>query len=507
MNLGENLNADAQELITGRTCILAQSGGGKSYGMGVICEELCRQGLGFAVIDTEGEYSSLKQKFDVVWVGNSKECDITLDKINFDDFSRKAMMSNMAVIFDVSDAMDLMSVVDKICSSLYRTASELKLPYLLIIEEADKFAPQRNGKVVGSLNEIARRGRKRGLGLLIASQRPAFVNKDVLSQCNNQFIGKLTIQNDLNAVRQFFNVREELLKLPDLNYEFFAMGSIVNGKDTLFKFKKRETKHGGLTPSIKAKKTKNLNEFLKEIKEHQIFEQISITPKISYETARKKAEKMLKKKFVLFGDNTEKISSVSIELTPVIEADIEVKRKNMLGKQVLKKYRVLFDAKSGSMMDYNFKHHLGTYELMEFDYTMYSLLKLLKKGDMSIDEINSRVNKNAEIAVKKLRDKKYISTRTEKRRNIYSLHYDEKFYRISDFEVKKNYQVKKIEVQEIVRPVYNTGDLNKIISCLEENFVIKNERMIYYPLYNISIKGETHRLVRINGVTGKIINT
>ncbi|WP_243671155.1 ATP-binding protein [Methanoculleus chikugoensis] len=46
---------DAQELVTGRTCIIAQSGAGKSWSIAVICEQLLQARVGgFCLIDTEG---------------------------------------------------------------------------------------------------------------------------------------------------------------------------------------------------------------------------------------------------------------------------------------------------------------------------------------------------------------------------------------------------------------------------------------------------------------------
>ena len=37
---GHDIAIDAQELVTGRTCIIAQSGAGKSWGIAVLCEQL-----------------------------------------------------------------------------------------------------------------------------------------------------------------------------------------------------------------------------------------------------------------------------------------------------------------------------------------------------------------------------------------------------------------------------------------------------------------------------------
>jgi type IV secretory pathway VirB4 component len=76
--LGKGLDIDVQAILTGRGCIIGQSGSGKSFLMGVIAEELCRLNMAFCVIDTEGEYSSLKSMFNVIIVGGDNK-DIELD--------------------------------------------------------------------------------------------------------------------------------------------------------------------------------------------------------------------------------------------------------------------------------------------------------------------------------------------------------------------------------------------------------------------------------------------
>ena len=65
------------ELIaTGRTCVIGSSGSGKSYTVGVICEELCKNKVPFVIVDIEGEYSGLKEKYQVIWVGDDEKSDL-----------------------------------------------------------------------------------------------------------------------------------------------------------------------------------------------------------------------------------------------------------------------------------------------------------------------------------------------------------------------------------------------------------------------------------------------
>ncbi len=239
---------DANLVVTGRTCVLGSSGSGKSYAVGVLCEELCRNEVPFAIVDTEGEHTGLKEKFEAIWVGEEKGSDLSWENLDLDDLARQAPDIS-PLIMDVSDITDPKEKVSSFVTSLYETLTQRRTPYLVVVEEADKFVPQ-YGERVPIFAEVARRGRKRGMGLMICSQRPSLVDKNVLSQCGNQLIGKLIIQNDLQSVAQFFpgkGLPKELTALK--TGQFFAMGGF-GPAPALVTIKKRVTKPGGVTPSL-----------------------------------------------------------------------------------------------------------------------------------------------------------------------------------------------------------------------------------------------------------------
>lgn len=245
---GHDVAIDAQELVTGRTCLIAQSGAGKSWAIAVLCERLCAAGIGFCIVDTEGEYFSLKDRYPIQWVGRDDRCDQDIQKMDIREFFTRAVVNGTPVIFDVSEA-EMREKVTTLAEALYEIESLLKIPYLLILEEADKFIPQSKDSLK-KIEEISRRGRKRGLGLIVATQRPALVNKNVLSQCNNQMLGKLSIENDLKAVDLFFSSREEVESLASLEPgEFFVMGRFLRER-TRMRFGRRETAHRGVTPPL-----------------------------------------------------------------------------------------------------------------------------------------------------------------------------------------------------------------------------------------------------------------
>ncbi|MCQ4504008.1 ATP-binding protein, partial [Vibrio parahaemolyticus] len=65
---------------------------------------------------------------------------------------------------------------------------------------------------------IAKEGRKYGLFLLVASQRPSELSKTVLSQCSNFVIHRIQNPDDLSQIRQMtpFISEAVLKRLPSL---------------------------------------------------------------------------------------------------------------------------------------------------------------------------------------------------------------------------------------------------------------------------------------------------
>jgi len=245
---GKPFEVDADVVVTGRTCVLGASGSGKSYAVGVICEELCKIGVPFALVDSEGEHIGLKQKYEAVWVGEEKGCDLKWSDFDPAELGAHALEAP-PLILDVSGTGEPQAKVGRFVSAIYGRVSAQRAPYLLIVEEADRFVPQR-GDRVEILGEVARRGRKRGLGLMVCTQRPSLVDKNILSQCSNQLIGKLVIRNDLQAVEQFFPGRGLPEHLTSLQPGYFYAAGGLSPLPVCVKVRMRETPPGGVAPTL-----------------------------------------------------------------------------------------------------------------------------------------------------------------------------------------------------------------------------------------------------------------
>ncbi|MBC5793100.1 MAG: ATP-binding protein [Nanohaloarchaea archaeon] len=320
--------------------VLAQTGAGKSYLTGVLCEEMLEQDLPIMVIDPHGEFSSLKLPNPEKEDGGSRGYEVTEYSPNTDinqealplsfssvNMEKKELLnvipdnltnSQMGVLYnalkrlrDKEDDYTLTGLMDAVSqedstakwnllnsmeqldeSGLFTedpadleelltpgeaTVINLKAvepetaemtmfmlakrmfelrkknlipPFIMVIEEAHNFAPEKGfGKALSNdiLRKIASEGRKFGLGLGVISQRPARIDKNVLSQCNTQFILRVTNPNDLKAISKSFEgitseVESMIKSLPP--GVCFILG---NDYPVMTDVRTRKSKHGGVT--------------------------------------------------------------------------------------------------------------------------------------------------------------------------------------------------------------------------------------------------------------------
>ncbi|HUR26251.1 MAG TPA: ATP-binding protein [Candidatus Thermoplasmatota archaeon] len=147
-------------------------------------------------------------------------------------------------------------VVTRIASMLWEARKRNEVPaHILVVEEAHNFCPERNvGNAVSGamLRTVASEGRKFGLGLMIVSQRPAKVDKNVLSQCNTQVVLKVTNPNDLKAIVQSvegisMEVADEVQRLP-VGVALVAGGGLT--QPVFVDVRPRLTRHGGKSVSV-----------------------------------------------------------------------------------------------------------------------------------------------------------------------------------------------------------------------------------------------------------------
>jgi len=156
------------------------------------------------------------------------------------------------VILDMNavedEVVELVSaVIARMIFRLLRQADPRnRFPVHLLLEEAHRYVastPSRHAVDASRIFErISKEGRKYGLFLLVASQRPSELSKTVLSQCSNFVVHRIQNPDDLSQIRQMtpFISDSVLRRLPSLPKQHaLVFGNSVN-LPTTFKVRRAD---------------------------------------------------------------------------------------------------------------------------------------------------------------------------------------------------------------------------------------------------------------------------
>ncbi len=351
---------DPQELISKHIAVLAATGSGKSYTVGVLIEEIAEKRIPVVVIDPHGEYVSMKfpndkdkkelfQLFGVDPKGyeiqhyspdphvnpGAMQLSFSYEDITPQEiamlFPSKPSPSQLALLYTAIKTLrsrgkgyTIENIIQEVESSqsqsrwnvinmlemvkdmgifsknpthiaelvvpgkitiinlrgvsqevqayvVYKLVEKLfearKIgminPCFLVIEEAHNFVPQSEAKISAKIiKNVASEGRKFGLGLCVISQRPARIDKNVISQCNTQIILRMINPNDLKAVSYAEGLSAELEKeIKNLNT---GVALMIGQEFPIFvKVRVRKSRHGGSTQNMLDQRENNrINVFL-----------------------------------------------------------------------------------------------------------------------------------------------------------------------------------------------------------------------------------------------------
>jgi DNA helicase HerA-like ATPase len=125
-------------------------------------------------------------------------------------------------------------------------------PVLLVIDEAHNVCPREPGAALTALAtehavRIAGEGRKFGIYMLVASQRPAKVHENVLSQCDNLVLMRLNSAADAALIAEYYGFVPPALV--SLATDFRLGEALVAGKlashPMVMRFGARVAREGG----------------------------------------------------------------------------------------------------------------------------------------------------------------------------------------------------------------------------------------------------------------------
>lgn len=200
-------------LITETIAILAKRGAGKTYLMRKIAEAMIVRGLPVVIIDPIGVCWGLRSSadgkgagLDVIIFGGDHG-DLPLEPESGRVLAEWVVAERRPVVFDLSafpsKSAERRWVAD-FAETIYRKNRD---PLHIMLDEADNFAPQQpqqgDKRMLGAINTLARRGRARGIGMTLATQRSAVLNKNVLTQAEILVAMRMTAPQDRKAIEEW----------------------------------------------------------------------------------------------------------------------------------------------------------------------------------------------------------------------------------------------------------------------------------------------------------------
>lgn len=286
------------DAVTQTFAILAIRGAGKTCTAAVMAEEMCKASLPWICFDPVGVWWGMRANsegkpsgFPVVVIGG-EHGDIPLEKNGGAKIAEALASENVFAVIDVSmeSKHTWRQFLTEFCLQLMQLNPES--PRHLFIEEAPEFAPQRTkvaltAQCKEAIERLVRLGRNRGYGCTLISQRPATVDKDVLSQCENLLVLRTTGPHDRQALEEWIQAKAterglekflgEVAGLPN-GTAWFWSPHWINTFERI-RIRERLTFHPGATRTVglapKAVALADAGEFVEKLKRQLAKRQIS----------------------------------------------------------------------------------------------------------------------------------------------------------------------------------------------------------------------------------------
>lgn len=217
LKIADNLSLP-HEAVTQTFGILAKRGVGKTYTASVMTEEMLKAGLHVVVIDPIGVWYGLRSSADgkseglPIIIAGGEHADIPIKPESGELLANLIIDNRLSMVVDVSlfRKGEQIKFMTAFAETLYRRNRNA---LHLVLDEADAFAPQRpmpgEQRLLGAIEDIVRRGRARGLGVTMITQRPSVLNKNVLTQIEVLVALRLTAPIDQKAVDEWVKTNAE----------------------------------------------------------------------------------------------------------------------------------------------------------------------------------------------------------------------------------------------------------------------------------------------------------
>ena len=257
----------SERFVADTFAILARKGQGKSYTAMVIAEEMFAVGWPFVVLDPTGAWWGLRvgangQARDglPILIAGGPHGDVPITVGQGGAAAQFAMTHYpVSLVVDFTDMTpeDMKTFGRDFFRTLYMGN---RRAIHVFVDEADEFAPQApqtaaENEVLKEVDRIVRRGRIRGVGSTMITQRPAVIAKNVLSQVESLLILRLSAPQDQKAIENWVKSTLEKSQIERLltSLKSIARGTLwhlADGRTSRHKVRRKRTWDSSRTPKI-----------------------------------------------------------------------------------------------------------------------------------------------------------------------------------------------------------------------------------------------------------------
>ncbi len=315
-------------------------------------------------------------------------------------------------------------IVYKLCKDLFESRKKNEVPpFFLVVEEAHNYCPERSfgeTKASKTMRNIASEGRKFGLGLCVISQRPARVDKSVLSQCTTQILLKVTNPNDVKAISSSV---EGITSHAEKELQNLGIGSAmitgITDVPLLVNIRPRKSMHGGKTQGILEEKN-----FMKQAEEFTEEDLAGvIKPNKSHKDIILMSEKPVEK--------------VRVLLRPCVLVVCEDNNKEYKLLVDVNRKGIITDKETGRVKKIPLMQKLSREEII-------ILRQGFKKDFFTLEQATKAIGKDASAELRKLVGEGYIIEKQDK----YSVSEEYVFSKLSKHETHERISYEKIRYDE-----------------------------------------------------------
>ena len=249
MNLGSAttgpVSIDLDRLIGSHAAIIANSGGGKSGLVRRLLEQT-HGSIQHIILDVEDEFYTLRERYDYVIAGGD-DGDIPVSVEGAKALAIGALQHGFSLIVQLNDlGASAGDFVAAFLNAMIHAPRDLWHPALVVIDEAQRFAPSGGAETPASkaVKALTGQGRKRGFTAVLASQRIAKIDANVRGDINNWMLGRVGQSLDRNAMADQlgFSAREGRERLSGMvDRHFWGFGPAISAEPVLFRVADVET--------------------------------------------------------------------------------------------------------------------------------------------------------------------------------------------------------------------------------------------------------------------------